>query len=387
MVTKTIEKNIFIEKNISIDNKNSYTQKNIDINSNPINNAPINNNSINNIPINNNQILLLNQEIYELKKEKEALKSEINNLKDIINKNNNNNFFKSANSEGNFSLNNSNINLLTDDIRELGLFRRIKESLIPNYSEMNFEELSNKFDEIIYEYKKKYNIEEIILNMENEFNNEISKFNNIISLQQEQKRDSLNKINYIFNKENNIDENSKFSKINKYLMEELNQLISDKETNIKIINQLKGNIIKLKTEFNLYKANYNKDTIKILNRFKKKDYIDAKENNIAQKSNKNILEENNMKNFIDFNIDKYKNNIEYEYNTYLKNKIENKYSNGISERNKLDNSKEIEKNNNDKKNKINNDDLQRLNILFENSQNNQKYNEIIKQRQMIENSF
>ena len=251
---------------------------------------------------------------------------------------------------------------------------------------MNFEELSNKFDEIIYEYKKKYNIEEIILNMENEFNNEISKFNNIISLQQEQKRDSLNKINYIFNKENNIDENSKFSKINKYLMEELNQLISDKETNIKIINQLKGNIIKLKTEFNLYKANYNKDTIKILNRFKKKDYIDAKENNIVQKSNNNILEENNMKNFIDFNIDKYKNNIEYEYNTYLKNKIENKYSNGISERNKLDNSKEIEKNNNDKKNKINNDDLQRLNILFENSQNNQKYNEIIKQRQMIENS-
>ena len=222
--------------------------------------------------------------------------------------------------------------------------------------------------------------------MENEFNNEISKFNNIISLQQEQKRDSLNKINYIFNKENNIDENSKFSKINKYLMEELNQLISDKETNIKIINQLKGNIIKLKTEFNLYKANYNKDTIKILNRFKKKEYIDAKENNIVQKNNNNILEENNMKNFIDFNIDKYKNNIEYEYNTYLKNKIENKYSNGIRERNKLDNSNEIEKNNNDKKNKINNDDLQRLNILFENSQNNQKYNEIIKQREKIANS-
>ena len=158
MFTKTIEKNISIKKNIYIDNKNLYTQKNNDINSNPINNAPINNNSINNIPINNNQILLLNQEIFELKKEKEALKSEINNLKDIIDKNNNNNFFKSANSEGNFSLNNSNINLLTDDIRELGLFRRIKESLIPNYSEMNFEELSNKFDEIIYEYKKKYNI-------------------------------------------------------------------------------------------------------------------------------------------------------------------------------------------------------------------------------------
>ena len=361
-----------IEKNISIENKNSYTQKNLD------NIIKDNNSNINNI--NDNQILLLNKEIFELKKEKESLKSEINNLKDIIEKNNNN--YKSANSEGNFSLNNSNINLLTDDVRELGLFRRIKESLIPNYSELNFDELSNKFDEIIYEYKKKYNMEEIILNMENEFNNEISKFNNIISLQQEQKRDSLNKINYIFNKESNMDENSKYSKINKYLMDELNQLISDKETNIKIINQLKGNIIKLRTEFNLYKVNFNKETIRVVNKnkIKKKEYIDAKEN-IVQKNNNNILEENNMKNFIDYNFDKYKNNIVNEYNTYFKNKI----SNGINDINKLDDLKE-EKNNDDKNDKINNDDLQRLNILFENSENNQKYNEIIKQRKMIENS-
>ena len=267
-------------------------------------------------------------------------------------------------------------------MRELGLFRRIKESLIPNYSELNFDELSNKFDEIIKKNKKKYNMEEIILNMENEFNNEISKFNNIISLQQEQKRDSLNKINYIFNKENNMDENSKYSKINKYLMDELNQLISDKETNIKIINQLKGNIIKLRTEFNLYKVNFNKETIRVVNKnkIKKKEYIDAKEN-IVQKKNNNILEENNMKNFIDYNFDKYKNNIVNEYNTYFKNKI----SNGINDINKLDDLKE-EKNNDDKNDKINNDDLQRLNILFENSENNQKYNEIIKQRKMIENS-
>ena len=88
-----------------------------------------------------------------------------------------------------------------------------------------------------------------------------------------------------------------------------------------------------------------------------------------------------MKNFIDYNFDKYKNNIVNEYNTYFKNKI----SNGINDINKLDDLKE-EKNNDDKNDKINNDDLQRLNILFENSENNQKYNEIIKQRKMIENS-
>ena len=223
--------------------------------------------------------------------------------------------------------------------------------------------------------------------MENEFNNEISKFNNIISLQQEQKRDSLNKINYIFNKENNKDENSKFSKINKYLMDEMNQLISDKETNIKIINQLRGNLIKLQTEFNLYKANYNKNTIKVINRKNKKEFIEAKEkNNIKniKNQNNNILEENKMKNYIDFNIDKY--TIEYDYNKNFKNKIENKYTKSFNEiNNENENLKENTKEKNDK-NKLSNDDFRRLNILLENSQNNQKYNEIIKQREMIINS-
>ncbi len=176
---------INVEKNNSDENKNINNQQNI-------NNSQENKIDNNNI-INNSQIFSLNQEIYDLKKENDTLKSEINNLKEIIDKNNAN---KNNNSELNYSFNNSNINLLTDDIRELGLFRRIKECLIPNYNYLTFDELSNKFDEIIAEYKKKYNIEEIIINMENEFNNEISKFNNIISLQQEQKRDSLNKINY-----------------------------------------------------------------------------------------------------------------------------------------------------------------------------------------------
>jgi hypothetical protein len=285
-----------------------------------------------------------------------------------------------------YSLNNSNINLLTDDIRELGLFRRIKEFLVPNYPDLSFDELSNKFDEIIIEYKRKYNIEEIIINMENEFNNEISKFNNIISMQQEQKRDSLNKINYIFNKENNVDENSKYSKINKYLMEELNQLINDKETNIKIINQLKGNLIKLKTEFNLYKANYNKKTIKIISKNKKETEDKKENNNIPNQNNKNnIIEENKVKSYIDYNIDKY--NFLYDYNIYYKNKTENKYNKPFNENNTLDynNNRMDNFKENDGNNRINNDDIQRLNILLDNFKDNQKYHEIIKQRKMIEN--
>ena len=385
---------------ISLVNENNYKKPEINhlaINAETINLEKINYNekqynnekqNLNNFQ-ENNQIFSLNKEIFELKKENDSLKAEINNLKETFGKN------KMVNSEGNYSINNSNINLLTDDIRELGLFRRIKESLVPNYSELSFEELSNKFNEIIIEYKKKYNIEEIILNMENEFNNEISKFNNIISLQQEQKRDSLNKINYIFNKENNVDENSKFSKINKYLMDELNQLISDKETNLKIINQLKGNIIKLKTEFSIYKENFNKNTIKLVYRSNKKEVIDANaknnnNNNNKIKPNNDTLEDNQLKNYINYNIDKY--SIGYDYNKYFKTIPENKFTKTYNQINKFDvnyNGKEYLKENEKEssdKNKLNNNDIQRLNILLENSQNNQKYNEIIKQREMIVNS-
>ena len=386
---------------ISLVNENNYKKPEINhlaLNSETINLDKINYNenqyfngkqNINNFQ-ENNQIISLNKEIFQLKKENDTLKEEINNLKETIEKN------KMRNSDANYSLNNSTINLLADDIRELGLFRRIKESLVPNYNELNFEELSDKFNQIIIEYKKKYNIEEIILNMENEFNNEISKFNNIISMQQEQKRDSLNKINYIFNKENNIDENSKISKINKYLMDELNQLISDKETNLKIINQLKGNIIKLKTEFSLYKENFNKNTIKLVYRSNKKEVIDANvknnnnNNNNKIKLNNDTLEDNQLKNYINYNIDKY--SIGYDYNKYFKTIPENKFTKTYNQINKFDvnyNGKEYLKENEKEssdKNKLNNNDIQRLNILLENSQNNQKYNEIIKQREMIVNS-
>jgi hypothetical protein len=303
--------------------------------------------------------------------------------------------FKNNNAED--SLYNSNINLLAEDLRELGLFRRIKESLIPNYAELDFEELSLKFDNIIIEYKNKYNIAEILLNMENEFNNEISKFNNIISLQQEQKRDTLNKINYLLNKENNFQENN-YSKANKYLLEQLNELISDKETNIKIINQLKGNIIKLKTEINLYKANNDKN-MEIKNRFKntKNMNFNSFNYNYTKKKNENAnIRNNNMlntdyqlKNYIDFNIDKY--GIGYNYNKnkfFLDNDIKNGYdelkynnfeNNNLNNKNGIDYYENLKEN----ENKLMND-YSNLDSLLP---DNKKYKEIIKQKQLITNGI
>ena len=108
------------------------------------------------------------------------------------------------------------------------------------------------------------------------------------------------------------------------------------------------------------------------------------------KINNDILEENQLKNFINYNIDKY--SIGYDYNKYSKTTPENKFTNSYNNLNKFDltyNGKEYLKENEKEiigKNKLNNNDIQRLNILLENSQNNQKYNEIIKQREKIANS-
>ena len=233
--------------------------------------------------------------------------------------------------------------------------------------------------------------------MENEFNKEIIKFNNIISLQQEQKRDTLNKINYLFNKENNLEENNSYSKANKYLMEQLNDLISDKEINIKLINQLKGDIIKLKTEINLYKAFNSKNKLIQKNRgdsklFNKNENIN---NNANIGKNKLVSPEYQMKNYIDYNIDKY--SIGFDYNKYKNNyqninNFENESKN-INELYKEANNNYNYPNNKKENYEINNNenelsnDYQRLNLLVQNSQDNLKYQEIIKQKELIVNGM
>ena len=422
-------KNNLNEENKDIKSESKEKEEKIEENEKNIKNEneKINENEnkiINNYYSSVEQIFSLKQEIFELKKENDTLKTEINTLKDTLEKTNNNLYninnninkninnnndisFKNNNTETSNSLNNSNINLLAEDLRELGLFRRIKEALVPNYSELNFEELSLKFDNIIVEYKNKYNIAEILLNMEKEFNNEISKFNNIISLQQEQKRDTLNKINYLLNKDNNnLENNNSYSKANKYLMEQLNDLISDKEIKIKLISQLKGDIIKLKTEINLYKANINKN-LQIKNNLKNakknnpniiKSEINENENELN--TNNKLLSEFHMKNYIDYNIDKYS----IGYNKYKKPSSDEHKENFIqqykNDYNKINNYNNYERNyifngnneddynekNDDDKNS-NLDDYRRLNLLVQNSEDNLKYQEIIKQKELIVNGI
>ena len=170
-------------------------------------------------------------------------------------------------------------------------------------------------------------------------------------------------------------------------MEQLNELISDKETNIKIINQLKGDIIKLKTEINLYKENYNKN--KQINNLKKVKMINAKNNYINNNINENIeknnliSQENQMKNYIDFNIDKY--SIGYNKNkniqNYMNDKVENDIYNVDEDKDFINsinyNGNYINGNNfnNQKKKQTKDnlglfDDYQRVSILAENYQDN-----------------
>ena len=79
-----------------------------------------------------------------------------------------------------------------------------------------------------------------------------------------------------------------------------------------------------------------------------------------------------MKNYIDYNIGKYTSGYQYNQNKKNNNKID--VPNGND--NFIKNKKEY----------MNDDNFRRLNILLENSLNNKRYNEIIKQREMILNS-
>ena len=107
-----------------------------------------------------------------------------------------------------------------------------------------------------------------------------------------------------------------------------------------------------------------------------------------------------MNNYIDYNIDKY--SIGYDYNKNKKNYINFNEENSLKINN--DDYKELTANynynyenkyiNNDKNagNSNNNydnnkDDYQRLNILVQNSHDNLKYQEIIKQKELIVNGL
>ena len=246
--------------------------------------------------------------------------------------------------------------------------------------------------------------------------NELNKINDQILFGQNNLTDSLNlmrsnsiEIQKYINvlKNNNVILKNK----NDSLQFELDKIRNEYDNLLNLYNKLKINNENLNKNSLLIKEENNKwvnerirfdERIKLLeieNEKMKQKILDLNSDKILaendNKSNKLNISDLNSKNLLlsnqiidlkvalnecektrDFHINKLKE--ETKKNFDLQKKF-----NEINNENK--NLKENTKEKNDK-NKLSNDDFRRLNILLENSQNNQKYNEIIKQREMIINS-
>ena len=274
------------ENKISLVNLNSYQPSKI----NHLfgDNIKHNNNNLNNINNKN-----------ELIEENEKLKLEITNLKEALNEQEKN-YLVDVNNKlddinekiiYNNTINDKEINNNHDMI----LLKKIKNELIPNWQDMSNEEIEEKFDIIIENYKKKIQYNEIILSLESQYNNEVSNFNYVLQKYDKKLQDVFKQIEQIFNGNSN----DKRELSNKYLLNQLNDLINQRERNLMTINQLKGEIIKLQTQFNIEKTKHNKqnykdqrnnENIKILN--KKVVNLENQLKNI----NKNTIEQNELLN-------------------------------------------------------------------------------------------
>ena len=245
---------------------------------------------------NNNN--LNNNNKNELIEENEKLKLEITNLKDALNEQeknyliNVNNKLDDLNEKiiYNNTINQKEINNNHDMI----LFKKIKNELIPNWQDMSNEELEEKCDIIIENYKKKNQFNEIILSLESQYNNEVTNFNYVLQKYDKKLQEVFKQIELIF--QGNSNDKRELS--NKYLLNQLNDLINQRERNLMTINKLKGEIIKLQTEFNIEKTKNNKqnyikeqrnnENIKILN--KKLGKLENQLKNI----NKNSIEQSEL---------------------------------------------------------------------------------------------
>ena len=274
------------ENKISLVNLNSYQPSKI----NHLfgDNIKHNNNNLNNINNKN-----------ELIEENEKLKLEITNLKEALNEQEKN-YLVDVNNKlddinekiiYNNTINDKEINNNHDMI----MYKKIKNELIPNWQDMSNEEIEEKFDIIIENYKKKIQYNEIILSLESQYNNEVSNFNYVLQKYDKKLQDVFKQIEQIFNGNSN----DKRELSNKYLLNQLNDLINQRERNLMTINQLKGEIIKLQTQFNIEKTKHNKqnykdernnENIKILN--KKVVNLENQLKNI----NKNTIEQNELLN-------------------------------------------------------------------------------------------
>ena len=140
---------------------------------------------------------------------------------------------------------------------------------------------------------KKNQFNEIILSLESQYNNEVTNFNYVLQKYDKKLQEVFKQIELIF--QGNSNDKRELS--NKYLLNQLNDLINQRERNLMTINQLKGEIIKLQTQFNIEKTKNNKqnyndqrnnENIKILN--KKLGKLENQLKNI----NKNSIEQSEL---------------------------------------------------------------------------------------------
>ena len=160
---------------------------------------------------------------------------------------------------------------------ELMLFTRIKNELIPNWSEMSFEVLSETIDKLLVIWKQKLQINDIINSLHNQYNAEIKNFNFILSQYDNKIKENYEVINSIYRSNINSVQREESSA---FLMKQLTDLVNEKQENIITINELKANIIKLQTEIKL--LNYNKS-------------ITKPTKNIPDKESKEIISQLNKK--------------------------------------------------------------------------------------------
>lgn len=135
---------------------------------------------------------------------------------------------------------------------EYSLFMRIKNELIPHWEELSFESLSSCIDNFIAIIKQQTNLNEIIKNLEEQYNNEIRNFNYVLEQYDLKLKNVFNKVNTIINMNNN---SKKQNQVYLFLNTQVNTLLNNQKDNIKYINSLKSENIKLQTEIQLKEVN------------------------------------------------------------------------------------------------------------------------------------
>ena len=205
----------------------------------------------------------------------------------------------------NFNYKNEEVIEVNND--ELMLFTRIKNELIPNWTEMSFDVLSETIDKLLVIWKQKLQINDIINSLHNQYNAEIKNFNFILSQYDNKLKENFEVINSIYR--SNIN-NVKREESSAFLIKQLNDLVNEKQENIIKINELKAHIIKLETEIKL--LNYNKAIAKPT-----KNIPDKESKEIISQLNKKIDELENT-----IRLSQINNNASASSGVYNSNRID-----------------------------------------------------------------